>query len=216
MKEIFGTDKIEIDIPSQLPAGELPAFVAARYPHASEALAHVMVARNHQLARAADHFTASDEIALLPPVGGGETDTFSTGSLRLSSEPLDVSEAYRILEDPHQGGTVLFIGTVREWTGAKQTKHLTYEAYGAMVRRQMEQIESDVARLYPGVKTLQWHRIGTLVPTDIAVICGASAPHRKDAFEVANLLIERLKKEVAIWKKEQLADGRQEWAPNRS
>lgn len=214
LKEIFGSDHIEIDIPKTLPAGELATFVAAHYPHAADALVSVMVARNQQLARAGDHFATTDEIAFLPPVGGGESQTFVTPSLRLSDQPLIVSEAYSLLEDSHQGGTVLFIGTVREWTGDKHTKLLTYEAYTAMVQRQMAQIERDVEKQFPGVKTLQWHRIGDLKPMDIAVICGASAPHRAYAFEAANLLIERLKKEVAIWKKEVLIDGHENWTPN--
>jgi molybdopterin synthase catalytic subunit len=62
--------------------------------------------------------------------------------------------------------------------------------------------------------TLQWHRVGRLEPTDIAVICGAAAPHRDMAFQAARTLIERLKKEVPIWKKEFYADGEVTWREN--
>jgi molybdopterin synthase catalytic subunit len=61
---------------------------------------------------------------------------------------------------------------------------------------------------------LMWHRLGRLELTDIAVICAAASPHRDAAFLVARTLIERLKKEVPIWKKEFYVDGQPEWREN--
>ncbi|GLG00993.1 molybdopterin synthase sulfur carrier subunit [Alicyclobacillus hesperidum subsp. aegles] len=213
LKEIMGQDKIRIDVPDGLPAGELASLVASRYPQLEDALANVLVAKNHALARPADTFRPTDEIAFIPPVGGGEVEN-ETPWLRVSEQPLVVEEAYKLLENPKHGGTVLFVGTVREWTGQRHTDHLFYEAYPAMVYKQLAAIQSDVERRFPGIQTLQWHRIGKLVPTDIAVICGASSPHRAAAFEAANMLIERLKREAAIWKKEFFADGSTAWRAN--
>jgi MoaE-MoaD fusion protein len=214
LREIFGDHFLVLDVPDGMPAGELPSFVAEMFPFAAGALANVMVARNQILAGKNEVMNESDDIALIPPVGGGETQTFSTGNLQISDRPLDISEAFRFLEDAHHGGTVLFVGTVREWTGDKQTSHLHYEAYTAMAHKQMQAIQEDVERTYPGITTLQWHRIGELYPTDIAVICGASSAHRKDAFAAANTLIDRLKKEVSIWKKETYVNGDTTWKPN--
>ncbi|TDY43426.1 molybdopterin synthase catalytic subunit [Alicyclobacillus sacchari] len=215
LKEIMGQDKISIDVPDALPAGELPSLVASRYPQLEDALANVLVAKNHALARPADTLRPTDEIAFIPPVGGGEMESVAPW-LRVTEKPLAVEEAYQLLEDPNHGGTVLFVGTVREWTGQRHTDHLVYEAYPEMVYKQLATIQAEVERRYPGMKTLQWHRIGKLLPTDIAVICGASSPHRAAAFEAANTLIERLKREAAIWKKEYFADGSTAWRANPS
>ncbi|GMA62144.1 hypothetical protein GCM10025859_25840 [Alicyclobacillus fastidiosus] len=65
-----------------------------------------------------------------------------------------------------------------------------------MAHLQMKQIQTEVEAQYGGVATLQWHRLGRLEPQDIAVICGASSSHL-----AARTLIERLKKEVTIWKR---------------
>lgn len=215
LREFFGQDSLSIDAPSGITAGDLPAFILAAYPHAQQALTNVLVARNQAIAMASMPLTEDDELAFIPPVGGGETETFDDGLLRLSDEPLHVEAAYHLLEHANHGGTTLFVGTVREWTADRQTSHLSYEAYAAMAKVQMQQIQADVEKRFPGVTTLQWHRIGLLYPTDIAVICGASCAHRDDSFQAARMLIERLKKEVSIWKKEAYVDGNTKWQANQ-
>jgi MoaE-MoaD fusion protein len=214
LREQFGTSQISIDVREPICAEELIDALVERYPSSAQALVNVMVARNHVLLEPKDILTSEDEIALIPPVGGGEIKQTHPLSLRLSSEPLRVEEAYQTLEDINHGGTVLFIGTVREWTGARQTHHLSYEAYEDMALRQMASIQEEIESMYPGTSTLQWHRTGRLHPPDIAVICGASSPHRDNAFAAARELIERLKKEVTIWKKEIYVDGASVWQAN--
>lgn len=132
----------------------------------------------------------------------------------ITTSELDLQAARDALNSPAFGGHVFFAGTVREWTKGRQTAYLEYESYIEMAIPLMEAIEADVKRLYPGVETLQWHRIGHLNPTDIAVICAAAAPHRDVAFDAARMLIERLKKEVPTWKKEVYQDGAVEWQAN--
>jgi molybdopterin synthase catalytic subunit len=51
------------------------------------------------------------------------------------------------------------------------------------------------------------HRVGSLVIGDIAVIIAVSHHHRKAAFAGCEQVIDELKEQVPIWKKEFLADG---------
>jgi len=51
------------------------------------------------------------------------------------------------------------------------------------------------------------HRVGTLMPGELAVVIAAAAPHRKEAFLACEHAIERLKQDVPIWKKEFFEDG---------
>jgi molybdopterin converting factor subunit 1 len=180
------------------------------YPEAKEELQQALVAVNRTYADGAAQLKEGDEVALIPPVSGGD----QLPSCLITADPLDVGKAYAQLESVYHGGTVLFVGSVREWTRGRQTTHLEYDAYQEMALAQMQRIEADVRAAYPGVQTLQWHRVGTLRPADIAVICAAAAPHRGDAFAAARMLIERLKKEVPIWKKEFYADGESTWQAN--
>jgi molybdopterin synthase catalytic subunit len=51
------------------------------------------------------------------------------------------------------------------------------------------------------------HRLGSLQVGEASVVIAATAPHRKPAFDAALEAINRLKREVPIWKKEYFADG---------
>ncbi|EPZ48925.1 molybdopterin converting factor subunit 1 [Alicyclobacillus acidoterrestris] len=214
LREHFQTRELTLTVPNGTTVAQLLPILCEEYPEAKPSLEKVMVAVNQVLVPAQTVLQETDEIALLPPVGGGSPGLEENTRLRISPVPLVVEDAYRELEDVNHGGTVLFVGTVREWTRDRQTLYLSYEAYDPMALSQMHQIQQDVERQFPGITTLQWHRIGKLTPLDIAVICGASSPHRKQAFEAASLLIERLKKEVAIWKKEVYVDGDSVWQAN--
>ena len=212
--ELLGKDHLVVELPEHATVGDLRQRLLIEEPSLHSHIDRTLVAVNRSYADSIHPLNPEDEVALIPPVGGGSAADPSEDTCRISRDPLDISAAYHLLESVYHGGTVLFCGTVREWTKGRQTSHLTYDAYTEMAIAQMRQIEADVKAQFPTVATLQWHRVGLLYPTDIAVICAASSPHRDDAFQAARILIERLKKEVAIWKKEQYVDGEAKWQPN--
>lgn len=211
LAEAFGAAAVTCELSSTATVADMKQTLRKLYPDSSLQISHALVALNQRYANLDAIIQATDEIALIPPVGGGSVDH---SSCLITEDPLDVTQAFNQLESVHCGGTVLFCGTVREWTRGRQTHSLTYEAYKEMAEAQMRQIEVEVQSEFPGTLTLQWHRIGHLNPTEIAVICAAASPHRDSAFAAARMLIERLKKEVPIWKKEFYADGDSTWQPN--
>jgi len=124
----------------------------------------------------------------------------------LADEPLDVLALTDSVKDAHLGGVVTFSGEVRAQTGDIDTSKLIYEAHKSMALTQMTHIANQAA--------VQWnanvavaHRIGELLPGDIAVFCVAACAHRAAAFECCRFLIDRIKEDVPIWKKEFDADG---------
>lgn len=212
LAEHAGVRAVEITSTKSLTVKELKTLVAERFPDLRSQIETALVAIDQSYAQDTQEITNGQEIAFIPPVGGGAPE--ERHFYRITDAPLEVSEAMGLLEDVYCGGTALFCGTVREFTGTKRTTHLSYEAYESMALEQMHRIAEDIEQEYPGVRTLQWHRIGELFPTDIAVICAAASPHRDNAFAAARTLIERLKKEVPIWKKEYFADGDSIWQAN--
>jgi molybdopterin converting factor subunit 1 len=214
--ELLQKDKLTVELPDKSTVGDLRAYLHETLQGVSALLDKTMIAVNREYADMTLTIHEGDEIALIPPVGGGSPEALLTQSCKITHNPLRIEEAYQLMEDTKNGGVVVFAGTVREWTKGRQTINLTYDAYVEMASAQMHKIEQEVKEQFPDVKTLQWHRIGLLYPTDTAVICAAASPHRDAAFEAARMLIERLKKEVAIWKKEQYADGEAIWQPNES
>jgi MoaE-MoaD fusion protein len=214
--ELLQKDTLTVELNEKATVGDLRIRLQSALPDYTTLLGKTLIAVNREYADGTHPITEGDEIALIPPVGGGSPETVLAESCKISNEPLRIEEAYQLLTDARNGGVVLFTGTVREWTKGRQTLHLTYDAYVEMATAQMRKIEQEVKEQFPDVTTLQWHRVGLLYPTDTAVICAAASPHRDVAFQAARMLIERLKKEVAIWKKEQYADGEAAWQPNES
>ena len=108
------------------------------------------------------------------------------------------------------GATLLFVGSVRDQARGKEVQRLEYEAYNPMAERQLERILGDVEREVGEVQLSVVHRHGVLQVGDIAVVIAASSPHRAEAFEACRAVIERIKVDVPIWKKEISSDG-DEW-----
>ncbi|MBX5435760.1 MAG: molybdenum cofactor biosynthesis protein MoaE [Alicyclobacillaceae bacterium] len=228
LAEALGAREVTVSVPDGARPADLKAALARQYPQASALIERALVAVDREYADEQRQLSTASEIALIPPVGGGDAqagDNQAAGTAApaspadwpdqwLTAFPLQPDDAWRRLCHPAHGGVVVFAGTVREWTGQRQTLYLEYEAYGEMALAKMRAIADDVKRRWPGVQTVMWHRIGRLHPKDVAVVCAASAPHREEAFAAARALIERLKAEVPIWKKEYYADGDPEWRAN--
>ena len=133
----------------------------------------------------------------------------------LTDRPLDTAAAADFLRDESAGGLDLFLGITRRWTGDRETAELEYEAYGNMAVEEMRRLAERAITRWPLVKVVVHHRIGVVPVTQSSVIVGSSAPHRRDAFESTRFLIDTLKEEVPIWKRERFADGETEWVENR-
>lgn len=127
--------------------------------------------------------------------------------LEIRETPLSVEEVTRAVEHAGAGGTAVFIGTVRDENEGNRITLLEYEAYASMAVKEMGAIADEIAREIPGVRLAVLHRVGRLAVGDLAVICGASAPHREEAFRACRLLIDRIKERVPIWKREHGPDG---------
>ena len=131
--------------------------------------------------------------------------------IQLSEEPLDVGAAFAAVQTPTAGGVALFVGTTRQWTGDHETEQLDYESYGPMALKEMHRLAEEAAARWPVEKLCVWHRLGSVPPAAPSVIVAVATPHRAEAFEACRFLIDALKVQVPIWKREVYADGRTEW-----
>ncbi len=131
--------------------------------------------------------------------------------VRLTTETIDYHALTESVRTPRAGAVVLFLGTVREITGDRQTRALDYEAYGEMAEPQMQQLLDEARSRWPIEKAALVHRVGHLQPGEVSVAVAVACPHRGEAFEAARFLIDRLKQTVPIWKRECYADGSTEW-----
>ncbi len=131
--------------------------------------------------------------------------------IELTKQPIDHAGLLELVRDYRAGAVCSFLGTVREFTGEKQTSFLEYEAYHEMAGKKLAELEQEACRRWPIVKLALVHRIGKLDLGEVSVAVVVSCPHRDQAFESCRWLIDAIKSSVPIWKKELFADGKEEW-----
>jgi molybdopterin synthase catalytic subunit len=130
--------------------------------------------------------------------------------LAVRASVLSVDEVLSAVGDARAGGIVSFTGVVRDHDHGKGVRELEYEAHPdaeQVLERVAAAVVSDVGVL--GVAAV--HRTGLLAVGDLAVVVAASAVHREEAFEAARRLIDDLKAQVPIWKRQVFDDGTEEW-----
>jgi len=127
--------------------------------------------------------------------------------IQISDQPLSAGACESFVADDGAGGTVVFIGTVRNQTQGKQVMNLEFEAYTPMAKKEMEKIALRIAAEWDAIAVSMHHRIGVLQIQDAAVIIAISTPHRVAAFQACAYAIDTLKETVPIWKKEIFFDG---------
>ncbi len=176
-------------------------LLGERHPQLLPLFPHLRVAVNQAFAQVDDVVPDGAEVALIPPVAGG------TGLFRVVERPPTLQEVVEAVQDAARGGLVTFTGVVRAESRGHTVVRLTYEAYQAMAERVLATVGREAEERWPGTRLAIVHRVGLLVPGDVAVCIAAAAPHRAEAFEACRFAIERLKQDAPIWKRETYTDG---------
>jgi MoaE-MoaD fusion protein len=196
LRERAGSGSVTLDLPE-----------GARVSDALESLAGLaegiplVMAVNREYASEEQVLDAGDELALIPPVSGGSTR--AAPWVRVSAEPLSLEALAGRVRDPRAGAVVTFSGVTRE------VELLEYEAYVEMAEERMAAIAVEAVERHGLCAAAVEHRVGEVPLSEPSVIVAASAPHRGEAFAGARELIDRIKAEAPIWKKEiEGPDGR--------
>jgi molybdopterin synthase catalytic subunit/molybdopterin converting factor small subunit len=153
----------------------------------------------------ADHdaeLSAGDEVAVIPPVSGGD--------FRLSAEPLSVDAAVAEVRDGAAGAVATFIGTTRAHSRGREVLYLEYEAYEGMAEQVMTDLATELAGRHELCRVAIHHRVGRVDIGEMSVVIAVSAPHRAAALTACRQAIDELKVSVPLWKKETYVGG-EEW-----
>lgn len=131
--------------------------------------------------------------------------------IQITAEPIDAAALTERVRSTRAGAVCTFLGTARELTGDRRTARLEYEAYPGMAERKLGELEAEARRRWPIIELALVHRVGRLDLGEISVVVAVSCPHRHQAFDACRWLIDTIKNVVPIWKKENYADGTEEW-----
>jgi molybdopterin synthase catalytic subunit len=124
--------------------------------------------------------------------------------VRVTEEPLSLEHVAGLVGRHAAGAIVTFQGTTRD------VERLEYEAYSEMAEERMHAIVADAVQRHGLEAAAAQHRIGTVSCGLSSVIVAVSAAHREEAFAGAREIIDRIKREAPIWKKE-VEGGEERW-----
>ena len=129
--------------------------------------------------------------------------------IRVQEHPFDAGAELAALKARRTdiGGTVMFLGTVRDLSDGADVRAMTLEHYPGMTERALEEIEAEALRRWPIDASLVIHRYGRLEPGEDIVLVIAASAHREAAFEACHFLIDWLKTKAPFWKLEESQEG---------
>jgi molybdopterin converting factor subunit 1 len=189
LRERAGAEEVELELPE-----------GARVSDALERLAglaggtRVVMAVNREYAGPDQPLSPGDELALIPPVSGGAAPATAA---TITSQPISLDALVERVRDPRAGAIVTFQGVTRE------VERLDYEAYEEMAAQRIAGIVDEVAARHHVCRAAAEHRVGRVPLSESSVGVAVSAPHRGAAFAAAREIIDRIKSEAPIWKREE-------------
>lgn len=130
--------------------------------------------------------------------------------MHLQHDPLDFAALAASVSATDRGALASFVGLVRDHHAGRGVLGLEYSAYGAMAEAKCAAIVAEAEGRWR-VRIALAHRLGGLAVGEAAVIVVAASAHRDAAFEACRWVIEAVKAEVPIWKRERYRDGTEAW-----
>lgn len=135
---------------------------------------------------------------------------------RVGDDPVDPAELAGLVERAAAGAVALFVGRVRDHDpeSAGEVVALEYTCHPTAPDR-IGQIVTDAlaeAGADDQVRVATVHRTGRLAVGDAAFVVAVSSPHRAQAFAVCQLVVDRVKQHLPVWKQQFEADGSYRWS----
>ncbi len=212
-RERLGTSEQVLDLRDGATVEEALRYLAEEHEAIAAMRGRFRAAVNQEMVGNEQILRDGDELALIPPVAGGSDEPSVPGQPRhaiVMDTPLSLERVVEAVSARRMGGIVTFIGQVRDFNDGHDVVRLEYEAYEDMANKVMAKLCDAIEGEIPGSRLAVEHRVGVLDIGDEAVVIAAAAPHRAEAFQACRELIDRLKEEVPIWKKE-IAPNGDEW-----
>ncbi|ROH97877.1 molybdenum cofactor biosynthesis protein MoaE [Chryseobacterium daecheongense] len=114
------------------------------------------------------------------------------------------------------GGHSIFLGQVREdKINDKKVESIEFTAYQEMASEKAHEIREEIITKYGLTCAHIYHSLGNIKVGEICLFVFTSAPHRKEAINACDEMVDRIKKEVPLWGKEILEDKSHSWKENK-
>ena len=210
--DFAGVASTSLEVDAATTVADVRRLLSERYPRLGKALGTIRVAVNEEFAREDHILKSNDEVALIPPVSGGSEGDHVWVELVRTDLPAGRVRAF-VLNEPALGGVCTFEGVTRAERDASHGRlvHLEYEAYESMAAKQLRRLAGRATECWSVGRLVILHRLGRVPVGEVSVVIAVACGHRAESFDACRRLIDSLKQDVPIWKKNVYQDGFIRW-----
>ena len=129
--------------------------------------------------------------------------------VRVTAEAFDPqAEVAAFTAGRHDAGALVnFVGTCRAKTGDVVVEELRIDHYPGFTEKEIARLAAETAKRFDCPDLLVVHRIGVIRPGEAIVLVAALSIHRANAFKAVESLMDYLKTDAPLWKKESGPQG---------
>ena len=140
-----------------------------------------------------------------------------TAIVNTNEKKISAEEAKKFIFSEKNGAESIFVGRVRNENSGQKVNAVTYDAHDQAVIKSFQSICSDAKSKFDKNSIIFLEHAKGYVPVgEISILIAVSAGHRDEAFKICRYILEEIKHNSPIWKKEHYIDGKEEWLPGHS
>ena len=140
-----------------------------------------------------------------------------TALVKIEEEKISSEKAKKFISSEKNGAESIFVGKVRNENDGKKVLAVTYDAHDHAVIKSFQLICSNARNKFDkNAKIFLEHAKGYASVGEVSILIGVGSGHRDEAFKNCRYILEEVKHQSPIWKKEHYVDGKEEWLPGHS
>ena len=128
-------------------------------------------------------------------------DRIVLAEIRTSDTGIDMGELARMVGDDLCGAVVTFAGVVRGEEDGHPIDGLLYEHHEVLAGVALRRVLESAVAAHPVKRVACVHRVGMVPAGAASVGIAVAAPHRREAFDACQFIIDEMKCRVPIWKR---------------
>ena len=131
----------------------------------------------------------------------------------VTKEKIDLANAQKFIASSKCGASIYFVGTVRDQNDNKKVTGITYDSHDALVIKSFKEIykEAETKFKFNNIAVFIEHIKGYVELGETSIIIAVACKHRSQAYDFSRYVIEEIKKQTPIWKKEHYEGEDPKW-----
>ena len=143
--------------------------------------------------------------------------TLHTAIVKTEEKKISSEEAKKFLLSKENGAESIFIGRGRNKNDGKKVRAVTYDVHDQAVIKSFQSICNDaISKFDKSASIFLEHAKGYVPVGEISILIAVGSGHRDEAFKICRYILEEVKHQSPIWKKEHYVSGKEEWLPGHS